>query len=75
VAASDIVVLSKFGKLETLGEGLAPAFKAAFSAGKPVLTTVSAKHRDAWRSFAPETTFLSDDDVTILMWWQSLRTR
>ncbi len=74
VAASDVVVLSKFGKLEAMGEGLAPAFKAAFAAGKPVLTTVSAKHRDAWRAFAPETTFLSADDVTIMMWWQSLRT-
>jgi hypothetical protein len=73
-AASDVVVLSKFGKLEAMGEGLAPAFKAAFAVGKPVLTTVSAKHRDAWRAFAPETTFLSADDVTIMMWWQSLRT-
>ncbi len=74
IADCDIVVLSKFGKLEAMGEGLAPAFKAAFAAGKPVLTTVSAKHRDAWRAFAPETTFLSADDVTIMMWWQSLRT-
>ena len=47
---------------------------AAFAAGKPVLTTVSAKHRDAWRALAPETTFLSANDATIMMWWQSLRT-
>ncbi len=74
IPAAEVVVFSKFGKLEAMGEGLAPAFKAAFAAGKPVLTTVSAKHRDAWRAFAPETTFLSADDVTIMMWWQSLRT-
>lgn len=74
VAESDVVLISKFGKLEAMGEGLVPAFAAAFSAGKPVLTTVSAKHRDAWRAFAPKTTFLSADVVTIMMWWQSLRT-
>lgn len=74
VSASDVVVLSKFGKLEATGEGLAPAFKAAVAAAKPVLTTVSAKHRDVWRAFAPETTFLSANDATIMMWWQSLRT-
>lgn len=74
VSLSDVVVLSKFGKLEAMGEGLVPAFKAAFAACKPVLTTVSAKHRDAWRAFAPETTFLSANDATIMMWWQSLRT-
>jgi hypothetical protein len=35
------VVLSKFGKLETSGGGLAAAFRAGTAAGKPVVTTVS----------------------------------
>lgn len=74
IVASDVVVLSKFGKLEAMGKGLAPAFQTAFAAGKPVLTTVSDKHRDAWRAFAPRATFLSADDAAIWSWWHSLRT-
>lgn len=59
IAASDRVVLSKFGKLEAGGGGLAPAFRAAIAAGKPLLTTVSEKHLDAWRSFAPDAELLA----------------
>jgi len=75
VAMSDVVVLSKFGKLEAMGRGLAPAFKAALAAGKPMLTTVSAKHRDAWRAFAPDAVFLSAHDATITLWWHSLHAK
>jgi hypothetical protein len=50
---SDLVVLSKFGKLEVAGGGLMPAFRAAVAAGKPVVTTVSSLHRETWRAFAP----------------------
>src|SRR5262249_21250311 len=38
----DLVVLSKFGKLEANGGGLRDAFSAAIGAGVPVLTSVSA---------------------------------
>src|SRR5690606_22877820 len=48
IATSDLVVLSKFGKLEAAGEGLAETFRAAVAARKPILTTVSSLHRDAW---------------------------
>jgi hypothetical protein len=40
-AGCELVVLSKFGKLEAAGEGLAPAFKAALDARLPLLTSVS----------------------------------
>src|SRR5262245_10950641 len=58
VLASDLVVLSKFGKLEAMQRGLASAFEAAIAAGKPVLTSVSNKHRDAWLAFAPDALLL-----------------
>lgn len=69
IAASDLVILSKFGKLEASGAGLAKAFKVAMAAGKPVLTTVSAKHRKAWQAFAPDAIELSADEDDLQRWW------
>lgn len=68
IGTSDVVVLSKFGKLEAARQGLAEAFEAAMAAGKPVLTTVSPRHRDAWRAFAPDATFLEADEAAIQAW-------
>jgi Protein of unknown function (DUF2478) len=73
ISMSDLVVLNKFGKLESMGEGLAPAFELAISAGKPMLTTLSNQHRDAWRTFAPDTIFLSADKVALQSWWRAIR--
>ncbi len=73
VPGSDLVVLSKFGKLEAARQGLADAFEAAVAAGKPVLTTVSDKHRDAWRAFVPDAVFLEADETAIQDWWQVMR--
>lgn len=72
VAASDVVILSKFGKLEAAGEGLLPAFKAALEAGRPVLTTVSGRHREAWADFAPEMEILEPRAGALADWWAGL---
>lgn len=71
IPASDVVVLSKFGKLEAAGGGLAPAFATAIAAGKPVLTTVSDLHRDAWDRLAPDAIRLPADAAAIRNWWVS----
>jgi len=73
ISVSDLVVLNKFGKLEGMGEGLAPAFELAVSAGKPVLTTVSERYRHAWRTFAPDTSFLPANKVALQNWWRAIR--
>lgn len=73
VPASDLVVLSKFGKLEAARGGLAPAFKAAIAAGKPVLTTVSGKHRDAWLALAPDAIHVPAHEAAIQAWWRAMR--
>ena len=73
LATSDLVVLSKFGKLETMGRGLARAFEAAIAAQKPLLTTVSEKHLEAWRSVAPDSILLSADEAAIRRWWEDAR--
>jgi hypothetical protein len=68
----DLVVLSKFGKLESMGGGLFPAFAAARAAGLPLLTTVSAKHEDAWRTFAPDAVTLPANAEALQDWWRAL---
>ncbi len=72
VRAADLVVLSKFGKLEAAGGGLAPAFRAAAEAGKPVLTSVSGKQRDAWQVFVPGAAELAPDGRALADWWQAV---
>lgn len=72
ILTSDLVILSKFGKLEAMRAGLADAFEAAVTAGKPILTTVSDKHRTAWEAFAPDAISLSADETALRTWWDAL---
>jgi hypothetical protein len=72
----DLVVLSKFGKLESQGGGLREAFGAAIEAGIPVLTSVSGKFETAWRNFAaPLAVTVPDDADAIEAWWEAVRPR
>lgn len=73
IAACDLVVLSKFGKLEAARGGLIGAFEAAIAAGKPVLTTVSEKHVAAWRAYAPDATVLPPQAAALQEWWTAIR--
>jgi len=73
IATSDLVVLSKFGKLEAGHRGLIGAFEAAIGARKPILTTVAEKHREAWHTFAPGATVLPPSTAAIESWWASVR--
>jgi hypothetical protein len=50
-AGPDLVLLSKFGKLEAAGDGLVCAFEAAIEACVPLLTSVSPALDEAWRKF------------------------
>src|SRR6185437_12561878 len=52
VAGCDLVLLSKFGKLEAAGQGLTEAFIAALVADLPLLTSVSPAFEAAWTEFA-----------------------
>jgi len=70
----DLVVLSKFGKLEAEGGGLRDAFGAAIEAEIPVLTSVSPKFATAWESFAAPLFVVVPGDVDgIDAWWQAVR--
>lgn len=69
----DILVLSKFGRLESERTGLAAAFSAAAEIGTPVLTSVAPKFDEAWRRFAdPCFVMLPADPEEIAKWWRTV---
>ena len=74
-AGCDLVVLSKFGKMEALGgSGLVPAFAAAIEAGVPVLTSVAPKFAGEWESFAsPLYVSLPAVEAALEAWWSAVR--
>lgn len=71
----DLVLLSKFGKLEAENRaGLIAAFVAAIEAGVPVLTSVSPKYADAFAAFAaPFYIVLPAEAEAIDAWWSAVR--
>lgn len=70
----DLVVLSKFGKLEAGGGGLRGAFDAALEAGVPVLTSVGRGFMPAWEAFAaPLFVILPADAGRIEQWCADVR--
>lgn len=74
-AGCDLVMLSKFGKMEALnGSGLIPAFVAAIEAGIPVLTSVAPKFAAEWDAFAdPYYVALPAKEDAVEDWWQAVR--
>jgi hypothetical protein len=76
-AGCDLVVLSKFGKLEAEQKGaLVPAFVAAAEAAAPILTSVSPKFEPVWRQFT-EGAYVSlpARAETLDAWWKEVRGR
>lgn len=72
-AGCDLVILSKFGKLEAAREGLVPAFIAAMEAELPVLTSVSPAFEQAWATFAePLFVVLPADTERVDAWWRDI---
>lgn len=70
VAGCDLVLLSKFGKLEAAGRGLAEAFAAAFAADLPLLTSVSPAFEEAWKAFAtPLFDMFPAEAEPLEAWW------
>jgi hypothetical protein len=71
----DLVILSKFGKLEAEQKGgLVPAFVAAAEAGVPILTSVSPKFEAVWRQFTEgDHARLPANRDALDAWWQAVR--
>lgn len=76
VRGCDLVLLSKFSKLEAEGGGLRDAFSAAIEAEVPVLTSVSINFSAAWERFAaPLFIVLPADLNRIERWWRDVQPR
>lgn len=73
IQTCDLVVLSKFGKLEAGQGGLIGAFETAMAAKKPILTTVAEKHWAAWNAFAPQAAVIPANLDAIEGWRASIR--
>lgn len=72
-SACDLLIISKFGRLESEGGGLCPAFAAALDAQVPILTSAPPKFEPQWAAFAaPLYTTLPTDLVAIRRWWASV---
>jgi hypothetical protein len=70
----DLVILSKFGKLEAARAGLAPAFAAAIEAKVPILTAVSPTFYEAWAQLAsPLFVSLPAEAAAVERWWADMR--
>lgn len=71
---ADLVILSKFGKLEAARGGLCDAFAAAIDAELPIVTTVNPCLREDWTLFAGD---LSDDVFAsaeaLESWWAATK--
>jgi nucleoside-triphosphatase THEP1 len=68
---ADVVVLSKFGKLEASRSGLCDAFRAAMLADIPVVTVVSLPVSQDWDCFAGELSEYVEPDIDALaIWWR-----
>lgn len=73
-AGCDLVVLSKFGRLEAQRTGLSAAFTAALEVQAPLLTSVTSKFETEWSAFAaPLFVMLPPEVSAIRRWWDSVR--
>lgn len=72
-AGCDLVVLSKFAKLEAGRCGLSDAFVAALDAQAPILTSVAPKFDAQWAAFAaPLFVILPPQLAAIRAWWRGV---
>jgi len=71
---ADLVVLSKFGKLEVARHGLTDAFHAAIWADLPVATSISFDALLAWELFAgPLAAFVPANAQSLDAWWSTMK--
>ena len=75
-AGCDLLVLSKFGKLEAERSGLAAAFAAGVEAQVPILTSVAPKFDAEWQAFAsPLFEIIPPHLPAVEDWWRRARAR
>ena len=72
----DLVIINKFGRAESEGDGLLSCIADAVSAGVPILTTVREPYVAAWRHYNGGWAIeLPPKIEVILQWYESSRPR
>ncbi|MFD1331835.1 DUF2478 domain-containing protein [Methylopila musalis] len=70
----DLVVLSKFGKLEAERSGLVDAFAAAILRDLPIVTSVAPAFSGAWGAYAGDlAVYAEPTDAALERWWRAVR--
>jgi hypothetical protein len=70
-AGADLVILSKFGKVEAERHGLTEAFQAAIAADLPIVTAVAPPLAEAWAAFAgPLSVPVAAEADALEAWWR-----
>lgn len=64
----DLVIINRFGQLEADGGGFRAELLDLMVQGVPVLTAVSARHRQAWEAFTGGATLLPGRNDAIEAW-------
>ena len=68
-ASTDLLVLNRFGKGESEGQGFRAVIESACSLGVPVLTAVRPTYEPAWTDFAGDVgVFLPPDAESVSQW-------
>lgn len=65
----EIIILNKFGKVESEGSGLREAIAAAAQAEIPVIVGVPIRNIDQWRNFAGELAEEADCSESVAVSW------
>jgi hypothetical protein len=65
----DLLILSKFGKMEAMGSGLLSCLLAALDQGLPVLLTISPRFVEAWEEFAGPYAQTLPPEITAIERW------
>lgn len=65
----DLLILNRFGKGESEGQGFRAVFEEACACGIPLLTAVRENYVEAWQTFAGELgTVLPPDQASVTEW-------
>ncbi len=70
----ELLIINRFGRLESEGMGLRDEIAAAALSGVPTLVCVSTRYIDAWRIFAADMgEELACSPEALLAWWEGVR--
>ncbi|MGF9564682.1 DUF2478 domain-containing protein [Neorhizobium sp. JUb45] len=69
---ADLLILNRFGRTETEGNGLRAVYEKAIELGLPVLTSVKPEHVDGWQAYTGDmSVLLPCNEEAVLDWCRS----